>query len=1446
MTDQNSSAQVTEKDAVESEAAVHLAVRQKIKSKSTGRQFLLASLVLVLGLLLGLIWVVQTQAGGRFFLHSLSSLSGGKLTFSPLHGRLADQLQIDEVVYQDAQKRIRINGLQLNWQLWSILSGRLAISQLNVSTLRVASQASTTPAVMPVNLQLPINVAIQQAAIGRIVISELSGDGQEIKPIELKSVLANLQTSNREHQIAMQFDSAWGGLHLKSAIQTVRPFSLGGTFTYHGQLNQDLPKVLVQGNLTGSLQALSIQARSVTATSEGLRVDPQQQASADLDLHLSPFSTHPIDAAHLKVLSLNPQWINQHAPFAMLDIDVNLQPRFTSLQPSTTPQTKVSVQSPVDMKSAAEPDNFNGNFNGNLDGTIRIVNRAARTIDQHGLPFKLIESGVDWHDMQLNLAKTKIELLAGSISAQIKLQLRAAKLPLLDSKLVLKDLNLAQIDSRMRESRIQGEVQLQAKAEQGIDFQAQLTEPRANLNAEASFIFSRAGDSGLLRFKRLELQAEQARLNASGEVHFDGERAFKMQAKMTQFDPAHWWLAPHGRIDGDIHLSGNLAGKTTVKLRIPSLTGELAGQKILAVGQADWQQSSLLKLDQLQVQWGSNRLSANGALGSAQSQLQLNLVADDLAHFESITGFSLVGKANAEAVLSGKLNAPIIKAKLHADDLRSAQGWALSQLNADVEFGMSPQDPLKIQVIANELKSASISLDPVHKDQQGLPIEKRHQLIEQLQLSMDGVRNQHTINARAQFDKARSLVFSAQGGLMAALDEKIKPEKKRSNPIASDGDMAWGGRLHQMQLTGFGRKVDSTMADEDVTLQAPMPIQLGSTGVKLGSAQLVGGFGKLALNHLEWTPKSLSSKAKWDGIPVMALTRLVKPQESLHGDLRLGLDWDLQLKDSARGEIRLSRQAGDLYVPDADGTGQAMSLGLSQLNLQMQVGGLIAGSDAEQVRLSMQSVGDRVGQWRANLDTQIQRVDDKWTFHSDAPMKGDLQATIPELQWLAGQLSADFAVKGALNLSASFGGKFSQPVYQATLDGRNLELAFASEGLLFPNGELRAHLNQDVLKLEKLRFANKVNFVPKLEQLQDLNWTGREGEFVASGEVNWREQTGVIQADWKDFPLLQRKDRWLVVSGQANIKQVDKVWALIGKLKADAAYFKLPKLPPPSLSSDVLVSRGLKLRDEEIELDSGKKGLKTKLDLQIDMGSRFVFVGRGLDTALTGTLRLRSNDNSPVYASGSIITNGGQYEGYGQQLEIERGILNFQGAPNNPALNIRALRKGLAVEAGVDVTGTVASPQVRLVSEPNVPDSEKISWLVLGRESDQVGTADASLLLSAAGAIFGGDGSRNIPRELVQGLGFDEFSIGPAENGGASKLPSQTVAGATSVGSSSNDKVVNIGKRLKPGLVISVERGVSDASGALKLSWQLTRRIRFIGRSGTDNSADVKYSFSFN
>ncbi|MBC3874625.1 translocation/assembly module TamB domain-containing protein [Undibacterium sp. LX15W] len=1456
MHDQEPSSQYTDPKLLASKPSAHF-----------GKKLLWGVLGFVLVILLSLTWIFQSNSGSRFLFQVVQSLSSGRLQFHQVEGRLADQLSIDEVTYRDAQHKLVISGLQLHWQPWALWNGRLEVISLSASTVRIASIPTDTAPVLPASLRLPLEVHVQNLALGRLIVSQLAKNDQEPAPMTLTGIVVTAKANSDAHQISLQLNSDWGGMHLQGKMQTSRPFALNGDFVYFGHPTQNLPQVLLQGGLSGSLQELLLQAKSVQKSNDGLVADPQQQVNADLQLKLSPFAPHPLQSAKLSVQKLNPQWINPNAPNAMLDMALDLQPNLPSSQSSSSVQIKSE-----NKKKSAKPDNkvdaevaskadtkadtkIKTKASGTADpsdpwsliGQISLRNSMTQTVDQHGLPVKSFESKIHWQGQHLDLSKIKIELSAGSILADAKVQFRPAMLPLIDSKLVLKDLDLAQLDSRLRQSRIEGMLQLQSKDARRIDFQAQLNElrePRASLNADASFLLNAHGDSGLLQFKRLELQADQARLNGIGEINFEGDKLFKFQAKLVQFNPAYWWKAPAGKLDGEMQVSGNLAPQLSIKLQLPSLSGELAGQKISASGTADWQQASLLKLDQFELQWGANKLQANGALGVAPNQLNLNLQADDLTLFDSLTGFPLAGKANVKATLSGKLDAPSTKLILHADDLRSSRGLAIGQLDADLQMGMNPLDPIVLQVNASQFKSTSIALNSVADSRPGqqLPIEKRKTLLERLQLSVQGTRCDHKIDLALQMDKTQQLSLLAQGGWILA---KAAPagSKKMVTPLEANG---WSGHIEQLKLRGIGARVASHMPQDDLILQAPMQINLNSQKISVGAARFVGGFGKLALEQLDWTPQSLVTKGKLDEFPVMEVLKLVKPQESMQGDLRIGMQWDLQLKDNVRGAVNIARQSGDLTVLDADGTGHPMALGLSEATLQLQAGGLIAGSDAEQIKIQMLGLGSRMGEWRANLNTQIKRVNDKWTFSSEAPLKGELHANMPELQWLAGQFSADIAVKGALKLDAEFGGQFSKPTYQANLAGTGLELAFAAEGLLFPNGELRASLNQDILKLERLRFANKVTFVPKLEQFQDLNWSGREGEFSAAGEVNWRNQSGAIQANWKDFPLLQRKDRWLVVSGQANITQVERTWALIGKLRADAAYFKLPKLPPPSLSSDVLVSKGIKLVDEDVDLDSGKKGLKTKLDLQIDMGPKFVFVGRGLNTALTGTLRLRSNDGSPVHASGSIATNGGQYEGYGQQLEIERGILNFQGAPSNPSLNIRALRKGLPIEAGVDVTGTVANPQVRLVSEPNVPDSEKISWLVLGRESDQVGSADATLLLSAAGAIFGGDGSRNIPRELVQGLGFDEFSIGPAESGGSSKLPSQTVAGATAVGASSNDKVVNIGKRLRPGLVLSVERGMSDASGALKLSWQLSRRLRFIGRSGTDNSMDVKYSFSFN
>jgi translocation and assembly module TamB len=168
--------------------------------------------------------------------------------------------------------------------------------------------------------------------------------------------------------------------------------------------------------------------------------------------------------------------------------------------------------------------------------------------------------------------------------------------------------------------------------------------------------------------------------------------------------------------------------------------------------------------------------------------------------------------------------------------------------------------------------------------------------------------------------------------------------------------------------------------------------------------------------------------------------------------------------------------------------------------------------------------------------------------------------------------------------------------------------------------------------------------------------------------------------------------------------------------------------------------------------------------------------------------------------------------------------VSFQGPIDDPSLNVLAIRKGLAVQAGVEVTGSVRHPVVRLVSTPVVSDLEKLSWITLGRAPG--GRTDATLLLAAAGSILGGQ-SGGVTEKISQALGVDELSIRQA---GTDPLTGQ---------------IGTIGKRLSKEVYISYEQGLAAVAGVTKLTYTLTPKITLVARAGMDNAIDVLYTLSF-
>jgi translocation and assembly module TamB len=282
-----------------------------------------------------------------------------------------------------------------------------------------------------------------------------------------------------------------------------------------------------------------------------------------------------------------------------------------------------------------------------------------------------------------------------------------------------------------------------------------------------------------------------------------------------------------------------------------------------------------------------------------------------------------------------------------------------------------------------------------------------------------------------------------------------------------------------------------------------------------------------------------------------------------------------------------------------------------------------------------------------------------------------------------------------------------------------------------------------------------------------------------------------------------------------------------GNVKVDQAFVVLPDQSTPKLGDDVVVrgAAGPVTRTQARAAEQALKPASQKLNLSVnvDLGNDFHVKGMGIDTHLRGTVALAGPSVTQPRLVGVIRAVDGEYEAYGQRLDIERGVIRFTGAVDNPSLDILAIRPNLLQQrVGVQVTGSALTPFVRLYAEPDMPDAEKLSWLVTGRASAGNG-AEAALVQQAALALLAGRAGGG-KRSMAASLGLDELSFrregpeGPA---------------------------VTLGKRIGRNFYAAYERSLSGALGTLYIFYDLTQRITMRAATGERTAVDLIFTFPF-
>ncbi len=459
-------------------------------------------------------------------------------------------------------------------------------------------------------------------------------------------------------------------------------------------------------------------------------------------------------------------------------------------------------------------------------------------------------------------------------------------------------------------------------------------------------------------------------------------------------------------------------------------------------------------------------------------------------------------------------------------------------------------------------------------------------------------------------------------------------------------------------------------------------------------------------------------------------------------------------------------------------------------------------------------------------------------------LSGGFEIKLGSLNSLSQPLGPEWLVDGEVAANLTLAGSVTKPLVTAQIVGKKMLLQQKSLGWKMTEGQFKANVTTEAVTIESMNFKVGAG---------NLTVTGTQ-KIQGSGTANTSNDAGkfTLVANRVSLPLSPEQRVVLSGSTEVAVKAKSLIWT--GKLTADEGLIELRSSDASTNPNDVFI-----VRDKDGKTVAGvtrdttatsapNSGFNITADLVLDLGQKIKVIGTGVDARLQGNLNLRGTLPEAPRVVGTVNVVNGTYIAYGQRLQIDRGRLVFNGPFDNPTLDIVALRKNQTIEAGVALTGTALNPKLRLVSIPDTPDSEKLSWLVLGIGIENNRDNAQNAALQAAAATFLGEGG-TLSNNVAKTLGLDVLSIRSASTSGLTSAP-LTSTGLTSAVTNPSvtalqQNVVTLGKRLSSRLYVSYEQGLRGVWNLLKIQYDISNRLSLRAQTGSESAVDLLLFYPF-
>jgi translocation and assembly module TamB len=193
---------------------------------------------------------------------------------------------------------------------------------------------------------------------------------------------------------------------------------------------------------------------------------------------------------------------------------------------------------------------------------------------------------------------------------------------------------------------------------------------------------------------------------------------------------------------------------------------------------------------------------------------------------------------------------------------------------------------------------------------------------------------------------------------------------------------------------------------------------------------------------------------------------------------------------------------------------------------------------------------------------------------------------------------------------------------------------------------------------------------------------------------------------------------------------------------------------------------------------------------------------------LKGELRVTKELGESFVLSGTIDTVRGYASYYGKRFEIEEGHVIFTGSEDmNPHLDITVTHTVADYVISIHVGGTLEEPEISFSSTPELPQTDIISLLVIGKTTDRLTSSEQGILTNQLQQIAGGVIAARLEKAIGERLGLDIIEITPGETLGAG--------------------TISAGRYLTQKLFVSIGRQFGEEAGfKIALEYSITPRLK--------------------